>query len=224
MFIIFLHISYSFELSDTINHTHQRVRPLSVKTLFLYERLTRNLWLWSYLQHWNRDPHSRREHHIAVVVGISSVCVRALLSFRGIRLFESARRPWQTQHVSIEAVRERLPCSMLRPLESSWMMLFNVARSPTSKAEMRTSVDQEWRHWKMSSCSPRAMKFHAPGFNSTSSEKFDHDVWSFMRQPLLDGDVRKIRPRYQARWCRQSSMMMSNSSIKRPKAPFRGSV
>ena len=31
---------YSFELSDTIKHTHQRVRPLSVKTLFLYERLT----------------------------------------------------------------------------------------------------------------------------------------------------------------------------------------
>jgi len=84
---------FSFELSDTIKHTHQRVRPLSVKTLFLYERLTRNLWWWSYLQHWNRDPHSRREHHIAVVVGISSVCVRALLSFRGIRLFESASRP-----------------------------------------------------------------------------------------------------------------------------------
>ena len=47
-------------------------------------------------------------------------------------------------------------------------MLFNVTRSPTSKAANVTLVDQEWRHWKIpqmtSSGNPRAMNFHAPAF------------------------------------------------------------
>ena len=150
MFIIFLHISYSS--FDTIKHTHQRV-----------------LYQWGLYSYTNVLCPSSPP--------VLAVCVQALLlSFRSIRLFESTRHPWQAQHVSIEAVRERHPCSMLRPLESSWMMLFNVKRSPTTKAAVGTSVDQEWHHWKMSSCSPRAMKFHAPALNSTSSEKFDQDI------------------------------------------------
>ena len=216
---------FSFELSDTMKHTHQRVRPLSVKTLFLYERLTRNLWWWSYLQHWNRDPHSRREHHIAVVVGISSVCVRALLSFRGIRLFESASRPWKAQHVSIEAVRERLPCSMLQPLAPSWMMLFNVTRSPTSKVTMVTSVDQVWRQWKTSqmtsSGNPRTMKFHAPAFDANVvCAGHDDDVMLDIRAPCFN--LWSYKP-----WMTsfstfvRCSTVTSESSTKRSRSTFR---